>query len=397
MTDHSIQMVERTQLPERIGLNLLYLVPGAVGGSEIFARELIHQLGAQLPEHELIVFSVREATESLDAEGWPANVTIQEVPIDGANKPLRAFTEMLRLPRIAKQAGVGLLHSLGNTAPRWGDHARVVSILDLIFHHHPETFPGPARLGLEVLVPMGAKHSDRVIAISQATKDDLVDSFGVNADKVDVVHLGIGQTQQSTTVPPEELRRRYEFGERPILLCVASALAHKNIPRLFRAFAGRFPDAPNAPALVVVGHAGLEQDNLRALASSLGVADRVRFTGWIEQDELEGLYAAAAVFVYPTLREGFGLPVLEAMARGVPVACSNTSSLPEVAGDAAELFDPTDTDAVGDAVARILDSRELHESLIARGREQAARFTWERSAAETIESYRTAMRAHNQS
>ncbi|MGH2958448.1 MAG: glycosyltransferase family 4 protein, partial [Solirubrobacterales bacterium] len=159
----------------------------------------------------------------------------------------------------------------------------------------------------------------------------------------------------------------------------------------------QFADAPDAPVLVVVGHAGLEQDNLRALADSLGISERVRFTGWIEQDELEGLYAAAEVFAYPTLREGFGLPVLEAMERGVPVACSNTTSLPEVAGDAAELFDPTDVDAIGSAIARILDSSELRESLIARGRAQASLFTWQRSATETIESYRAAMLARNAS
>jgi glycosyltransferase involved in cell wall biosynthesis len=322
-------------------------------------------------------------------------VTIQEVPIDGANKPKRVFTEMVRLPRIAKSAGVGLLHSLGNTAPRWGDHARVVSILDLIYHHHPETFPGPARRGLELLVPMGAKHAHRVVAISQATKDDLVATYGIDADKVDVVHLGLGQMQRAAGKSPEELRRQFELGDRPVVLCVASALAHKNIPRLFEAFARRIAGGADGPVLVVVGHAGLEQDNLRALADSLGIGADVRFTGWIEQDELEGLYSAAELFVYPTLREGFGLPVLEAMERGVPVACSNTSSLPEVAGDAAELFDPTDIDAIGEAVARILESSELRESLIARGHAQAAGFTWQRSATETIESYRAAIRTRN--
>ncbi len=386
-----------TPLPDRIGLNLLYLVPGAVGGSEIYARELIHQLGAQLPEHELIAFTVREATESLEAEGWPANVRIQEVAIDGANKPLRAATEMLRLPRIAKRSGVGLLHSLGNTAPRWGDHARVVSILDLIYHHHPETFPGPARLGLEVLVPMGARGAHRVTTISQATKDDLVETYGIDPSKVDVVHLGLGQTMRGEHTPVDALRREYELGERPVVLCVASGLAHKNVPRLFEAFARRFPDSPEAPVLVVVGHAGLEQDKLRALSESLGVAERVRFTGWIEQADLDGLYAAASVFVYPTLREGFGLPVLEAMARGVPVACSNTTSLPEVAGDAAELFDPLDIDAIGASTERILDSAELRDSLIERGRERAKLFTWERTAAETIDVYRSAVAARGKS
>lgn len=385
----------KAPLPRKIGLNLLYLVPGAVGGSEIYARELIHELGAQLENHELIAYCVREATESLEAERWPENVRVKEIPIDGANKPLRAATEMLRLPRIAKRDGVGLLHSLGNTAPPWGEHARVVTILDLIYHHHPETFPGPARLGLELLVPLGARRAHRVTTISQATKDDLVETCRIDPEKVDPVLLGLGQSVREDHTPIDELRKKFELDDRAVVLCVASGLAHKNVPRLLEGFAAKWSGNSEAPMLVMVGHAGLDQDKLRSLVDSLGLGENVRFTGWIEQADLDGLYALAELFVYPTLREGFGLPVLEAMARGVPVACSNTTSLPEVAGDAAEFFNPLDARAIGSAIERILDSAQLRDSLIERGRAQAARFTWANTAAGTIDVYRAAVRTRN--
>lgn len=384
-----------TPLPQRIGLNLLYLVPGAVGGSEIYARELIRELGAALPDQEFIAFCVREATESLEAEDWPANVSVREVGVDGSNKPRRAATEMFVLPRIAKKAGVGLLHSLGNTAPPWGDHVRVVTVLDLIYHHYPETIPPLARRGLEFLVPLGARHADRVTTISQATKNDLVATYRIDPDKVDPVLLGLGQTRRPAALPEAELRAKYELGSRPVILCIAHALAHKNVPRLFDALAQQFPNGTDSPMMVVVGHAGLEQDKLRDHAVALNIGDRVRFTGWIDQGELEGLFELATLFAYPTLLEGFGLPVLEAMERGVPVACSNTTSLPEVAGDAAELFDPTDTAAIGAAMARIIDNPELRASLIKRGHERAAEFTWQRTALGTIDVYRAAIEARS--
>ncbi len=385
------------QLPQRIGLNLLYLVPGAVGGTEIYARELIHELAAKLPGHEFVAYVVKEAAEPLAREGWPENVSIRVVKIPGAVKPLRALVEVAMLPAIAGRDKVGLLHSLGTSSPAWGRHARAVTVHDLIFHHHPETFPKPAQKGLELIVPAGARHAHRVLADSQATKDDLIVSYGIVGEKIDVVYLGLGHSAGGPVTPEVELRERYELGDRQVILCVASALAHKNVPRLLEAYVERFGDAADGPALVVAGHAGLEQGNLERLAADLGVSDSVRFTGWVKKADLEGLYALATCFAYPTLREGFGLPVLEAMARGVPVACSNTSSVPEVAGDAAELFDPLDTTAIGDAVARVLDDPEFRAQLIERGHARAAEFTWARSADATIASYRAAVEARNRS
>jgi glycosyltransferase involved in cell wall biosynthesis len=341
-----------------------------------------------------VAFVVPEATQSLREEGWPANVTIREVKVPGRVKPLRTLVELGLLPLIARRAGVGLLHSFGTVAPAWGSHARAVTVHDLIYHHYPETFPKLAQRVLEVVVPLGARRADRVLADSQATKDDLVASYAIDAETIDVVHLGLGHSGGGASTPERELREKFELGERPVVLSVSAALAHKNILRLLDAFAERWRGDEGGPLLVLVGRAGLEHENFQRRAEELGIARQTRFTDWVEKPELEGLYRLASCFVYPTLLEGFGLPVLEAMSRGVPVACSNTSSLPEVAGDAAELFDPTSTQQIGAAIERVLADPAHREDLIARGSARAATFTWARAADATIASYEAAMRAH---
>jgi glycosyltransferase involved in cell wall biosynthesis len=373
----------------RVGINLLYLVPGAVGGSETYARELIAALTRLRPDDEFVVYCGNEAAASLPDPTWGSNVRVENLGFDAANKPRRILEELFRLPRRAKRDGVDLLHSLGTTSPLHGSTPRVVSVLDLVFHHYPQTFPRPAQRGLELLVPRGARRAKRVIAISQATKDDLVGSYGIDAQKIDVTLLGHGISDVGSVTDEQALRERLGLGEQRFVLCVASGLAHKNIPRLLESFA---KVAPNTN-LVLTGHAGLDQDALRARAAELGLADRVIFTGWVSSADLNGLYAATDAFVYPTLLEGFGLPVLEAMARGVAVACSNTSSLPEVAGDAALLFDPLDPAEIAAAVERLLSDDELRESLIARGHARAAQFTWQRCAEQTLATYERAIAA----
>ncbi|MGB1584207.1 MAG: glycosyltransferase family 4 protein [Solirubrobacterales bacterium] len=380
-------------LPQRIGINLLYLVPGKVGGTEIYARELIHELACELADHELVVFVVREAEAPLKAEGWPENVSIRVLPVNGANKPMRALAELFLLPWFARRERVRFMHSMGTTGAPFTPGVRVVTVHDLIFHHHPETFPGPAQKGLELLVPLGARRSQRVLADSQATKDDLIETYEIDGEKIDVVLLGFGHSQSATPTDAVTIRKRFKLGDSKVVLCVASSLAHKNVPRLIDAYAEAFGSVDDRPVLVVAGHAGLGQEHLVEQVAALGIADSVRFTGWVENEDLEGLYAVADVFAYPTLREGFGMPVLEAMARNTPVVCSNTSSVPEVAGDAAIKFDPMNTTAIGNAIKRVLDDDALADELRIRGKARVKDFTWTASATATIGSYMRAIGA----
>jgi glycosyltransferase involved in cell wall biosynthesis len=369
-----------------IGLNVLYLVPGEVGGSEVYARRLIAALARARPAARFTVFCVREATEVLRAEGWPPNVTVQTLPVNGRNKPARILAETLLLPVAARRAGVDLLHSLGTTCPPVAGVPSIVSILDLIYEAYPETFPRPALLGLRALVGPAARRADRVITISQAVKDDVVARLRVPPQRVDPVLLGRGMAAPPDPTPPEVVRERFALADRRVVLCVSAALVHKNLDRLLDAFAGVLAADPDVQ-LVLVGHEGREYARLGERATALGVADHVSFTGWISAADLEGLYAVAACCAYPSLYEGFGLPVLEAMARGVPLACSDATSLPEVAGDAALLFDPQDTASITAAILRVLDDPELAATLRARGLERAARFTWERCAEGVLAVY----------
>jgi glycosyltransferase involved in cell wall biosynthesis len=204
-----------------------------------------------------------------------------------------------------------------------------------------------------------------------------------------VVPEALGHPVGAARRARDDVRAELGAGERTLLLTVSAKRPHKNLMRLLGALA-RLP-AEHRPLLVMPGYPTPHEEELRARASELGLADGVRFLGWLSESELEDLYGAADAFVFPSLLEGFGLPVLEAMARGVPVASSDRASLSEVAGDAALLFDPEDEASIANAIERILGDRELAERLRAAGLAQAARFTWEAAAEGTVASYRRAL------
>jgi glycosyltransferase involved in cell wall biosynthesis len=374
-----------------VGLNLLYLVPGEVGGSEIYAHQLVDALGRARPDVRFTAFAGREAAPSLRAQGWPSNVGVHGLPVTARNKPARVAAEIGLLPGAAARAGVDLLHSLGTTSPPVVGRPSVVTILDLIYEAYPDTFPPAARMGLKALVGPAARRATRVITISEAVKRDVVASLRVPAERVDPVLLGRGMRAAPDPTPEGELRQRLGLGDGRLVLCVSAALVHKNLPRLLEAFAALGPGTEDV-ALVIAGHQGREHDRLTAEIDRLGLTGRVVLTGWIEDRDLEGLYAAADVCAYPSLYEGFGMPVLEAMVRGVPLACSNATSLPEVAGDAAVLFDPHDPRAIATAIRTVLDASAEASRLRAAGRAQAATFTWERCAEGVLAVYDRALR-----
>jgi glycosyltransferase involved in cell wall biosynthesis len=366
-----------------VGLNLVFLVPGETGGMEVAARELIPALVAAAPELRFTAFVGREAGPG----PWGELVEAVTVPVRASRRPEWVAGEQLLLPPLAARARVDLLHSLASTAPGFGPFRRVVTVHDLIYARFPEAHAGLRSLGMRALVPLAVRRSDRVIADSQSTSRDLVDLLGVPSAKIDVVPLGLGTVARVPAAPEDAVRRRLALGERPVLLSLSAKRPHKNLAVLLEALAL----LDERPVLVLAGYATAYERELRTRAHELGLDDDVRWPGWLEAAELEGLWALSRAFVFPSLNEGFGLPVLEAMARGVPVACSTAASLPEVAGSAALLFDPRDPRAIAAALARIpAEADRLRRA----GRERAAEFTWERSARATLAAYaRAGLRA----
>jgi glycosyltransferase involved in cell wall biosynthesis len=367
-----------------VGLNLIFLVPREMSGLETYARELTKALLAR--DVQLTAFVNREASAD---PAWRELVPTVTVPVNGRRRAAWVRGEQLLLPRLAQDAGVDVVHSLASTAPARGAFARVVTIHDVIYRIHPEAH-GWRTLALRLLIPLAARRSHRIVAPSESTRRDLVAYLDVPEDKIDVVPNGVGQPPAEAWPDEETIRRTHRLGARQLLLTVSLKRPNKNLERLLEALALIPPK--RRPLIVLAGHATPYQEQLRAHAARLGVSDDARFLDWVPANELEGLYRAATAFVFPSLYEGFGLPVLEAMTRGVPVACSNRGALAEVADDAALTFDPERPEEIATAIERLLvDSRE-RERLARAGELNAARYSWAETARKTVASYESALR-----
>jgi glycosyltransferase involved in cell wall biosynthesis len=257
----------------------------------------------------------------------------------------------------------------------------LLTVHDLSFLRYPDAFVPSLRCYLERTVPRSVARADRVLADSEATRTDLIACYGALSEKVEVLYSGVDPRFRPEQEPGEreQLRARYSVGDRPYVLSVGTLQPRKNYVRLIQAFA-TLP--PANLQLCIAGGRGWLCEDIFAEAERHG--DRVRILGFVDDADLPALYRNAALFALPSLYEGFGLPVLEAMACGTPVVCSNISSLPEVAGDAALMVDPFDIDGLAEAMTRTLEDAGLRQRMIAKGLAQAARFTWAESARQLL-------------
>jgi glycosyltransferase involved in cell wall biosynthesis len=370
-----------------VGLNLIYLVPGETGGMETYARELIPALAREHPNLEITSF-INLETHNRDDGPWHEVGRTVLVPVHARRRSEWVRGEQQLLPRIAARAGVDLVHSLGSTAPVWGRFRRVVTIHDLIYRIYPEAHVGLRSRGMGVLVPFAARRSDRILAPSDSTRNDLTRLLKIPAKKIDLAPYGVRTTFVSPT-DDAELRARHQLGDRAVVFTASAKRPHKNLMRLLDAMA--LIPSEQRPLLVLPGYATPHEAELRMHASHLRIDADTRFLGWISAADLEAFYRLSSCFVFPSLYEGFGLPVLEAMAHGLPVASSDRSSLVEVAGGAARMFDPETPEAIATAIKDLLHDRALADRLRTAGYERAGRFTWSETARATMRAYESAI------
>jgi len=260
---------------------------------------------------------------------------------------------------------------------------------DLAFLRMPELLTPQSRRYYGQ-IHRAVRNTERIIAVSERTRCDLVELVGAPPDRVEVVHEAADpRFRPPSAAEVAAARQRFGLADEYFLF-VGTREPRKNLGRLLEAYAALVDGAPDAPALAIAGRPGWLADDLAARAEGFGIGPRVRWLGGVGPDDLVGLYGGAVAFVFPSLYEGFGLPVLEAMACGTPVVASTGGSLPEVAGDAALLVDPLDVPALRHALGRVWREAGLREELRGRGFARAAGFSWRAAAEQTLDVYRRA-------
>jgi glycosyltransferase involved in cell wall biosynthesis len=341
-----------------VGIGLLTLVPGIVGGSETYARNLVRAL-ARVGELEYHVFVPRIATDA--ADGLPSTAVTRYPASRSTPGRMAAMTFAMAAPGLIRSQMVlerldAIHFPLTITVPDVRRPPSATTVLDVQHEFHPEFFPRWELLYRRAVYPRCVRRARLVIAISEHVKATLVDRLRLDPDRVRVIHLGVDLERFGPGDEPHE----------PFLVYPANRWPHKNHERLFEALALIRRERPDLRLVLTgAGHEGTQ------------LPDGVEARGRVSDDELADLYRRASALVFPSLYEGFGQPPIEAMASGTPVACSSTTALPEVVGNAARLFDPTSADAIAEAV---LDVLRTPEPYVARGLERARRFTWDACA-----------------
>ena len=309
-------------------------------------------------------------------------VTLPGVSLHRLNAGLTFWVDQVGLPQRLARDQIAVFLSPYFKGPLCAPCPVVVTVHDLMFIGYPESRRPLYDLVMTSLARVYAGRAAAVITDSEYSKRSIVATLGVSDAKVTVIPVAVGEEFKPTPVTAAVVR---QYGiPPPYILYVGNFLPHKNVPRLIQAYAGLDKALKDTHQLVLAGGNREHRSDLERLAGSLGVADRVLFPGLIEDAHLPAMYSGAALFVLPSLEEGFGLPALEAMACGAPVAASNRAAIPEVVGDAAVLFDPENVSAIAEAMTTALSQPEMSERMRRQGLTRAGAFTSDRTAGRVV-------------
>jgi glycosyltransferase involved in cell wall biosynthesis len=367
----------------RIGINALYLLPGKVGGSETYIRSLVINL-LEMDRDNIYVIFINKESIGIFPESDP-RIKIILCPIKATNRPLRILWEQFILPFQVRRHNVDVLLSAGMTAPFFCPVPSALVIYDLQHVNQPQNFPPLYRFFLKTIIYLSAKTADRIITISEHVKLDIIRHYKIRRHNIMVGYLAVDQDKffPIGSEDIEAIRTKYELPEHYILYA-AALLPHKNHDRLLQAFKEIHENMPGM-MLVLTGAWESGYDRIMGMIKETGLRNNVIMLGWLPFDDIPALYRGAQLFVYPTLHEGFGLPILEAMASAVPVVCSEIEPLIEVAGDAALFVDPYDHKDIARGISLVLNSREDRSKLIQKGLHRVRNFTWGKTAKDTLE------------
>src|SRR5262245_28355574 len=371
----------------RIAFDGTALRPGRTGVG-YYTEHLLHHLARTAINDELIVVSNRAIDTTAPL---PPRVRVAT--------PARHVPRLVWMQTLAsttlRQVDADVVHFTNGMLPLLSPTPTVVTIHDMSLRLYPRLHPPRRVLLNRPLVDIAARRADAIITPSESAKRDIVGFYAIDPDRVHVVYEAAAPSFRRVDDPVEleRVRQRYRLDER-IILYVGTIEPRKNLPRLIEAFAAKRKAGALAHQLVCVGPYGWLSRGIEEQIARANIAHAINFTGYVPFEDLPALYTLAEFFVYPSMYEGFGLPVIEAMACGAPVITGGTGALAEIGGDAIMALDGVDADVLGRALVMLAESRDRREALSGAGLERAAHFSWDRAARESLEIYREAARLH---
>lgn len=369
----------------KIGINLLWMVPGVVGGSETYLARLLRGLAERSTAFDYTLFALPQFKEA--HPDIAKTFKMAYAPVSGQWKSFRVAGENTWLAQQCRKRKIALVHHAGGVIPMIRTSRPVLTIHDLQYLYYPEYFTKTKLNYLKVMVPRSAETARLVLVPSEYTRRTVIERLNIDPSIVIVVPHGVSPRDGKEAI--HEIRARYDISG-PFFIYPAITYRHKNHLVLIEAFAKVLKTHPDT-TLVLTGAKGSMEVRIRSAIRGLGIGDRVKRLGYIPSDDLDGLYHEAVAMTFPSRFEGFGAPVLEAMARGCPVIAADATALPEVVEEHGCLVSPDNSDHWAQAMAEVLDDTELRNRLAKSGLERAREFTWTRSADILEEAYRHAL------
>lgn len=350
-----------------------------VGISEFAYRLLLEFYKNETELFEIYLKDAPRSDMPKERKGWKYKIV----------KPRKFWTQFgLPFSLYTQKNKPDVFFSPTHYAPRMSPVPTVISIMDLAYIYFPYAFKKNDLYQLKNWTAYSVRNSEKIVTISQSSKNDIIKEYKTTREKVAVVYPGIKQEDsiKYKGVSMEELQKKYNIGKKYILF-VGTLQPRKNVTRLVEAFSKiQELESKNQDLdLVIIGKKGWLYEEILAAPQKFGVEDRVKFLDFVGDDDLPSFYKNAQLYVLPSLYEGFGLPVLEAMKYGCPVATSNISSLPEAGGDAALYFDPENVDDIAKTIQKVLGDEKLQKSMVQKGQEQIKKFSWEKAGKEVLD------------
>lgn len=366
-----------------IGINLLYINPKLAGGSVTYALKLVREISILDKQNQYIIY-INNECKNINFEVGD-NFSIRVLDFEYSSVYLRYFWEQIILPFYIYKDKIDLLHSLGYVTPLITTAKKVVSILDINYKGHSNNMTSSKRFLLGTMVNLSAIFCNEIITISDFSKKQIEKYTKVKSDKITVTLLsGSSDIMPEENLQVDSILKKYNINEEYII-AFSSPSPHKNIERLIESVKEILINSADLK-MVLVGHQN-KSENLTNVIQKYNLSTKIIFTGFVPDEDIQPLLSYAKLFVFPSLYEGFGIPLLDAQACKVPVVSSNAGSLPEVGGNAVIYFDPENISEMRTVISKVLENDENNSALVKNGLKNRSNFSWSKTAIQTIEVY----------